>query len=145
MAIFFGTTGTDNQLVGTSAADLIYGLSGDGRLRGHQDDDGLYDGSGEDAVFWGDSGSDSLFGGYGDDLAFYGGSGDNRLFGGEEDDSFPVSGPGQRPSTAKKATARSSSEVPETTGFSAIAAETFASTVPTARTLSSGQPETTRR
>ena len=87
-----GTDGND-EMGGTSRADLIIGGAGDDTIEGgsHNDelsgelgDDQLAGGSGSDALY-GDRGNDKLDGGSGDDR-LWGGSDDDRLSGGSGND-----------------------------------------------------------
>ena len=63
-------TNSNEQLFGTSLADLIHGLFGDDTIYSRQADDTLKGNEGNDQLF-GDSGNDRLVGGAGNDIFFY--------------------------------------------------------------------------
>ena len=89
-----GTRGSDN-LVGTSAADVICGLDGDDTIDGKGGNDLIYAGFGEDLVY-GRTGDDTIYGGPGNDIilghrgddTIYGGLSNDRLWGGGGDDTI---------------------------------------------------------
>ena len=78
-----GTRGRDN-LVGTSAADVICGLDGDDIIDGKGGNDLIYAGFGEDIVY-GRTGDDTIYGGPGNDIIL-GHRGDDTIYGGLSDD-----------------------------------------------------------
>jgi len=82
----FATGGTDgaDTLVGTSAANIIFGFDGADVIKGLAGADRLYGGLGDD-VLKGAKGADFLSGGEGDDV-LKGGKGADSLFGDEDDD-----------------------------------------------------------
>ena len=89
-----GTRGSDN-LVGTSAADVICGLDGDDTIDGKGGNDLIYAGFGEDLVY-GRTGDDTIYGGPGNDVilghrgddTIYGGLSDDKIWGGGGDDTI---------------------------------------------------------
>lgn len=83
MAFIQGTLKNDN-LTGSSFADIIYGYSGNDEIYGYSGNDFLKGGSGNDTLNGG-SGSDLLKGGSGNDQ-LYGGSSNDTLNGGSGDD-----------------------------------------------------------
>lgn len=74
MAQFIGDD-SNNDIIGTPQADVIWGFGGDDTLRGRDGNDSLYGGSGDDLLFGG-SGRDVLTGG---DGTFFGGKGNDTL------------------------------------------------------------------
>ena len=87
-----GTTGND-QLLGTTGRDFLWGGDGNDELDGGADRDVLYGGAGNDKLEGGDGddvldggdGSDRLFGGDGNDV-LVGGTGHGKLYGGDGND-----------------------------------------------------------
>ncbi len=74
----------DDKLLGSDAANKLYGLKGDDLLNGRGGNDMLFGDAGNDKVLGG-TGNDMLFGGGGDD-SLYGGSQNDKLAGGAGDD-----------------------------------------------------------
>src|ERR1043166_7641634 len=70
MAVINGTSGDDDDLVGTTGNDTINGLAGDDILYGGPGDDTLNGGDGIDFLE-GDTGNDTLNGGNDFDFATY--------------------------------------------------------------------------
>ena len=75
----FGTP-TDETIVGTDVADLIFAFAGDDMIFGGGGNDCIIGGSGDDLI-WGNTGDDHLVGGEGNDI-LKGFSGDDQLTGG---------------------------------------------------------------
>ena len=99
-----GGTTSDDELVGTGAADTLVGYQGDDTIMGNNDDDLLVGGMGDDLIrggggndnirggddrdtIYGEAGADFIQGGDGEDV-IYGGGGDNKLFGQRGEDSL---------------------------------------------------------
>lgn len=89
-----GTSG-NNNMTGTSSADVMIGLAGNDTIGSGSSDDKLFGGSGNDHLIGGsgddclngESGDDQLDGGSDDDILI-GGSGNDRLIGGSDDDTL---------------------------------------------------------
>jgi len=77
-------TDADQEIVGTSDADVLDGGGGNDYIRGGAGDDELIGGTGDD-VLSGENGNDTLYGGDGND-SLYGGTGDDVMSGGAGDD-----------------------------------------------------------
>jgi hypothetical protein len=85
--------GRDDNLIGVSSNDTLFGGPSNNYIDGLQGDDWLYGGKGNDTligqqgndVLFGAQGDDSLDGGIGNDTLL-GGRGNDTLFGGENDD-----------------------------------------------------------
>ena len=78
-----GTAGED-EIIGGSGADRLYGKGGDDEIKGRAGDDRLYGAAGEDELYGGD-GNDRLYGGTQDD-ELDGGRGHDRIYGGDGND-----------------------------------------------------------
>ncbi|MFC5308970.1 calcium-binding protein, partial [Azospirillum picis] len=74
----------DDLMLGSGAANRLWGDAGADTLSGRDGDDGLSGGNGFDRLY-GNAGNDSLYGNAGSD-ALHGGRGDDRLYGGRDED-----------------------------------------------------------
>ncbi|MDT7530351.1 cadherin domain-containing protein [Sphingopyxis sp. SE2] len=77
-------TNFGDMIIGSEAANAIYGLGGHDNISGGLGDDSLDGGEGNDTLS-GDDGDDTLIGGAGDDI-IYGGTGNDILLGGAGND-----------------------------------------------------------
>lgn len=80
----YGTSDSDDSILGTSIDDIIYGFGGDDILRGYAGNNHIYGVTGSNRLHGG-SGNDHIYGGDGDDT-IYGEGGNNRLYGGAGND-----------------------------------------------------------
>jgi Ca2+-binding RTX toxin-like protein len=78
--------GGDDQILGSSLADVLHAYAGADELQGRDGDDSLYGGAGNDSLYGG-TGRDTLFGEAGDDRLF-GEADDDTLSGGEGADTL---------------------------------------------------------
>ena len=91
--IIFDTSNRDDEFVGSTNDDLIYGKKGNDIFAGRLGNDRLFGESGKD-ILYGDAGNDFLSGGSSSDILYggvgedtlYGGSSADKLYGGDDDD-----------------------------------------------------------